>query len=302
MKNTPLKYRLNVIGGGLIIFVAIRTYLPAMARSIGLHANFDIWLLVYTATLVLSCVIPIAFIENMCSFHPALLEKKKLQLSHGAMVLQAMLIFTVLAMVNSVVMLGLEKLGIVFPPQQLEPVDSPLTFVLYFAFSAVVPAVFEELFIRGIVLPLLLPNGRKFAVLTSAFIFTVMHTQVQSFIPVFGAGIVLACIYLYTDNIFAAMALHFVNNAYSFIMMYMQQRVNGISSVGFASFVMMFILVGGASSAVWLKKNDINIFLPLADKGRNSKLSKLFASPVMVLGLLCCMMAVFSQLYVDLAM
>ncbi|MBQ7902735.1 MAG: CPBP family intramembrane metalloprotease, partial [Oscillospiraceae bacterium] len=46
---------------------------------------------------------------------------------------------------------------------------------------------------------------RKFAVLASALVFTIMHTQVQSFIPVFGAGVLLACIYLHTDNIFSTM-------------------------------------------------------------------------------------------------
>ncbi len=302
MKNTPLKYRLNVIGGGLIIFIAVRTYLPAVAATLGLQKNFNIWLLVYTVTLSLSCLLPIAFIENMCSFHPVLFAGRKPQAGHGILVMHAMLLFVLLAMVNSIVLMGLEKLGIAFPVQQLEPVDNLLTLLLYFGYTAVVPAVCEELFIRGIVLNLLLPNGRKFAVIASALIFTVMHTQVQSFIPVFGAGVVLACIYLYTDNIFAAMAVHFVNNAYSFIMMYMQQRVNGISAIGFASFVMAFILVGGVTATAWLKKSGANLYRPLKDKGRNSRLSRMINSPVMVLGLLCCLMAIFSQLYTDLTM
>lgn len=301
MKKLPLKYRLNVIGGGLIIFIVIRTYLPALAAGMGLRENFDVWLLVYTATLALSCLVPIAFIENMCGFHPILFEKKKVEVSHFAMIMEAMLIFTLLAMVNSILLMGLEKVGISFPPQQLEPVGNTVTFVLYFSFSAIIPAIFEELFLRGIVLNLLLPNGRKFAVIVSALIFTLMHTQVQSFISVFGAGVVLACIYLHTGSIYTAMALHFVNNAYSFLMMYMQQRVNGISSTGFAAFVMAFILVGGVMSTVWLNKHDVDIFIPLKDKGKNSGLSKLISSPVMVLGLICCLMAVFSQLYTDLA-
>lgn len=302
MKKLPLKYRLNVIGGGLIIFIVIRTYLPALAANIGLKENFNVWLLVCTATLALSCMVPIAFIENMCSFHPVLFEKKRPELNHFAMIMEAMLIFIGLAMVNSVLLMGLEKVGISFPPQELEPVDTGLTFVLYFVFSAVIPAIFEELFLRGIVMNLLLPSGRRFAVVASALIFTIMHTQVQSFIPVFGAGVVLACIYMYTGNIYVSMALHFVNNAYSFMMMYMQQRVNGISSMSFAAFVMAFILVGGVMSTVWLNKHDTDIFTPLKDKGKISGLSKLISSPVMVLGIICCLMAIFSQLYTDLAM
>ena len=302
MKNTPLKYRLNVIGGGLIIFVCIRTYLPMAAQALGFRDNFNIWLLVYMVTLALACILPIAFIEKMCDFHPLLFEKKKLEPTHGLMVLEGMLIFILLAIVNSLVMALLGKVGINFPPQTLEPVDSKITLMLYFIFSAVVPAVFEELFIRGIVANLLLPNGKRFAILASATLFTVMHTQVQSFIPVFGAGVVLACIYLYTGNIFVSMALHFVNNAYSFIMLYMQQSVNGISAMGFYAFVMAVLLVGGGSSRVYLNKNNINIFDSLKKEGKNARISKFLGCPVMVLGLLCCFMAIFSQMYADLVM
>lgn len=302
MKNTPLKYRLNVIGGGLIIFVAIRTYLPMAAQSLGLRDNFNVWLVVYMLTLALATLVPVAFIEKMADFHPVLFEKRKLDATCGLMVLQGMLIFIGLAVVNGLLLAVLGKAGIVFPAQKLEPVDSAPTLLLYFIFSAVVPAVCEELFIRGIVLNLLLPNGRRFAVLASAVLFTVMHTQIQSFIPVFGAGVVLACIYLYTGNIFASMALHFVNNAYSFIMLYMQQRVNGISAVGFSAFVMSVLLVGGGCSWIHLNKHNINIFDCLKKEGKNARISRFFASPVMVLGLICCAMAVFSQLYADLVM
>ena len=40
----------------------------------------------------------------------------------------------------------------------------------------------------------------------------------------------------------------------------------------------------------------------LKKEGRNARISKFFASPVMVLGLISCAMAVFSQLYADLVL
>lgn len=302
MKNTPLKYRLNVIGGGLIIFIVIRTYLPMAAASVGLRDNFNIWLLVYMATLALACLLPVAFIENMCDFHPVLLKKPQLTATDGLLVMSSMFLFILLAIVNSGVLAIAGKVGIVFPAQALEPVDSGLTLLLYFVFSTVVPAVFEELFIRGIVLNLLLPNGKRFAILASAFLFMMMHTQVQSFIPVFGAGVVLACVYLYTGSIYSSMALHFVNNTYSFMMLYMQQRVNGISAMGFASFVISLILICGVSSLTVMKKKDIDIFKNLKKTGKERSIGRMFTCPVLVLGLGCCALAIFSQLYADLVM
>lgn len=302
MKNTPLKYRLNVIGGALIIFVCIRTYIPLLAQQAGFRQNFNAWLVVYMATLALTCLCPIAFIEKMCDFHPIVLKKQLPKISDAFLIGAGMLIFILLAIVNSAVVSVLGKVGVVFPAQQLEPINSPLTLILYFTFSTIIPAVFEELFIRGTVLNLLLPNGTRFAVLASAFIFMMMHTQVQTFIPVFGAGVILACIYLYTDNIYVSMALHFVNNAYSFIMMYMQQKVNAISAIGFASFVISMILGGGICSILWLKRKNVNIFKPLNKTGKDAKISKLFSCPVMILGMLCCGMAILSQLYADLTL
>ncbi len=302
MKNTPLKYRLNVIGGALIIFICIRTYIPMLAAKAGLQENFNIWLLVYTATLSLACIIPVAFVERMCDFHPVVFKKHHPSMSDGMLICYSMFVFVILAMVNSIILSALSRVGISFPTQQLEPVDSMLTLVLYFVYSTIIPAVFEELFMRGIVLNLLLPNGKRFAVLVSALLFTILHTTVQSFIPVFGAGVVLACVYLYTGSIYVSMALHFVNNSYSFIMLYMQQRVNGISAVGFASFVMSVILVAGGCSVLWAKKNNVNIFDSLKKTDKDAKLTKLLGCPVMVLALASCMLAIFTQLYADLVM
>ncbi len=303
MKKLPLKYRLNVIGAALIIFLCVRTYLPAAAAGIGMDKNFTLWLLVCIVSLALSCLLPIMFIEKMCSFHPLLLKKKKITIAEPAMVMHCMFVFIGLALVNSLVLMALEKAGIVFPVQELHPTDNAITLIIYFIFTAVVPAVFEELFLRGYVLNLLLPNGKVFAVFTSAVIFMIMHTQVQSFIPVFGAGVLLACLYLYTNNIYVSMALHFINNAYSFIMMYMQQNVNAISSVSFAAFLIAVIISCGIASEIYLRKADIHILSVLKDKTeKNSSFFTIFRSPVLLAAAVMCILAVVSQLMVDLGM
>ena len=118
--------------------------------------------------------------------------------------------------------------------------------------------------------------------------------------PVFGAGIVLSCLYVYTNNIYVSMALHFINNTYSFLMMYMEDSVNGISFMGFATFMMAIIITSGIFSFIGLRKLRIDIFFPLSDKGKNAKLTTFFKCPVMVLAIIGCSIAIFSQLYVDL--
>ncbi len=303
MKKLPLKYRLNVIGAALIIFLCVRTYLPAAAAGIGLDKNFTVWLLVCIVSLAMSCMLPVIFIEKMCGFHPLLLKKKKITIAEPAMIMHCMFVFIGLALVNSLALTALQKAGIVFPLQELHPTDNIITLLIYFIFTAVVPAVFEELLVRGYILNLLLPNGKRFAVFTSAFIFMIMHTQVQSFIPVFGAGVLLACVYLYTNNIYVSMALHFINNAYSFIMMYMRQSVNAVSSVAFTAFLISVIISCGIAAEIYMRKADIHILSVLSDKAeKNSSFSAVFRSPVLILAVLCCGLAVASQLMVDLGM
>ena len=79
MKKLPLKYRLNVIGAALLVFLCIRTYLPQLAAGMGLDKHFTLWLFVCILSLALSCLLPIMLIEKMCEFHPLLLKKKKIE-------------------------------------------------------------------------------------------------------------------------------------------------------------------------------------------------------------------------------
>lgn len=300
MKKQPLIYRLNVIGGAIIIFLTIRTYMPVIGAKLGLNKNFNIWLILFMITLALSCIVPICFIEKMCDFHPIIQKKKSSLLNDLILVLSGMIMFTMLSIVNSLVHNLFSKFGITFPPNTIEPINSVITFILYFTFSSIIPAIFEELFMRGTVLPLLVPYGKRFAVISCALIFTMMHTQIQGFIPIFGAGIILSCLYLHTDNIFVPMTLHFVNNAYSFMMMYMQNKVNGISYVSFASLIMSIIIALGGYSLFYMKNHNINIFSSLNKKEKNAKITSFFKSPIMLLATMGCFLAIFSQLYTDL--
>lgn len=302
MKKQPLKYRLNVIGGALIIFLLIRTYVPMIGLQAGLNKNFDLWLIFYMLTLALSCLLPAMFIERMCDFHPQVIKQPEFKMEHGRLVMTCMMMFIGFSVIGSIALMPLEKLGISFPASQLLPIDSTLTLVLYFVFTSVIPAIFEELLVRGEILNLLLPYGRKFAVIASALIFMMMHTQVQSFIPVFGAGVLLACVYLYTDNIFVSMSLHFVNNAYSFVMMYMQQKVNAISAASFAAFAIAVIIALGIISAFYLKRRKTDFLRPLSEGRGQYSLKQLTKSPVLVVALLCCFMAIMEQMFRDLSL
>jgi membrane protease YdiL (CAAX protease family) len=74
---------------------------------------------------------------------------------------------------------------------------------------AVLAPLFEEFFFRGF----LFQQFRKFystanAVLLSAAVFAAVHLSIESFLPLFGLGIILAGVYHYTRSLWASVLTH----------------------------------------------------------------------------------------------
>lgn len=82
----------------------------------------------------------------------------------------------------------------------------------YFA-MALFPAVIEELAFRQIIAGGLSEYGTKPAVLISAVLFALSHTELTAVLYAFFCGIILACLYIRTYSIYACMTVHFLCNA-----------------------------------------------------------------------------------------
>jgi membrane protease YdiL (CAAX protease family) len=80
---------------------------------------------------------------------------------------------------------------------------------------ALIAAVGEELFFRGVVLRLLLEllKNKHVAVWLSAIIFSALHFQFFGFVPRTLLGVMLGYAYVYSGSLIVPMFLHFVNNA-----------------------------------------------------------------------------------------
>jgi hypothetical protein len=91
---------------------------------------------------------------------------------------------------------------------------------------ALMPALGEELFFRGVLLRLFRQITRNihWAVFISAFIFSFFHLQFYGFLPRFMMGIVLGYLYVVTQNLWVPILFHFVNNASSVILFYLNEN------------------------------------------------------------------------------
>lgn len=88
----------------------------------------------------------------------------------------------------------------------------PYQIITYFISCAVIPAFVEELLFRATFCKVLSVYGQGTAIVASATIFALMHTNVEQVIYTFVAGLVLGWIYLRTKSLIFPVMLHFINN------------------------------------------------------------------------------------------
>lgn len=77
---------------------------------------------------------------------------------------------------------------------------------------AVMPAIGEEIFMRGTVFPGLATRNVWFGVLMSGLFFSLMHANPVQTVHQFGLGVVLALVVALSGSIWASVIIHFFNN------------------------------------------------------------------------------------------
>jgi len=79
---------------------------------------------------------------------------------------------------------------------------------------ALIPAVGEELFCRGVLLNIFFDYSGKFfkSIVIVALIFTLLHMQIYKFVPMMALAILLGVFINWTQGIWASILYHFLNN------------------------------------------------------------------------------------------
>ena len=93
--------------------------------------------------------------------------------------------------------------------------DSLAGNILYFIIIAIVPPLFEEFVFRGVILGRLRRYGDGFAILASSLLFGLFHGNFIQIPFAFFVGLVLGFVVVRTNNLWVAVAIHFINNAFA---------------------------------------------------------------------------------------
>ena len=96
--------------------------------------------------------------------------------------------------------------------------DHPYQMVIYAIYAAFIPALVEELMFRGTFCKVLTVYGKGTAVVISAILFSLMHTNVEQIIYTFVAGLCLGWIYVQSKSLVLPFLLHLANNGISVVL------------------------------------------------------------------------------------
>lgn len=134
---------------------------------------------------------------------------------------------------------------------------------------AVVPAVGEEFFFRGLLQRLFSDKwGNHVAVWVSAFLFSTMHLQFYGFFPRMILGAMFGYLLLWTNSLWMPILAHFINNALAVVFFYLESNSYisfHIDDVGVGKY--WWMAFASASVSLWLffgikngcKKSDKNM-------------------------------------------
>ncbi len=131
----------------------------------------------------------------------------------------------------------------------------PAVLALRFVYLAILPAIFEELMTRGIVLGELLPYGKGFAIITSGLLFGLMHMNAIQLPFAFIAGTAMAYAVVYCGTLRVSMAVHFVNNFLSVFFTALPKFVSEETAFYIETVITVVIFAAGSAAVVWLIKH-----------------------------------------------
>ena len=91
---------------------------------------------------------------------------------------------------------------------------------------AIIPAIAEELFFRGVLQRLIIKSTRKvwLSVFITAILFSLIHGELLGFMPRVVLGFTLGAIYVISGNLWLSILAHVLNNGLQVIMLYLFQH------------------------------------------------------------------------------
>lgn len=192
--------------------------------------------------------------------------------------------------VTSFIMGILVELGVPYPQFPETQSGTPVSLVLNIIATAVLPALTEEMVMRGYVLGALRRYGDKLAIVLSALFFGLVHGNVLQLPFAFLLGLVLGWLVVQTDSIWPAVLLHFGNNIMSVLLDYVEVAVGDSTMATVLTFLVLCVLGLSVLAAAFLsnKKRGEDLLRPVWNGGSSLSVSQrvtgILTAPALIVG------------------
>ncbi|MGN1315825.1 MAG: lysostaphin resistance A-like protein [Acutalibacteraceae bacterium] len=203
--------------------------------------------------------------------------------------------------ITSFLRLLAEGIGIYSDYTALEEPSSLLDVIIIFIGSAIVPPLFEEFALRGVLMQNLRKHGDAFAIIASAFVFGLFHGNAVQMPFAFLCGLIIGYAVIATESLWTGIIIHGLINAMSAIssalLYYFDEYVSNTffyiaSVVGIAVGIIALLIYSARYKNYKLSNPDKNsVGLSLGEK-----FSKFISSPVMILVIIIYFIEAISQL------
>lgn len=153
--------------------------------------------------------------------------------------------------------------------------------------TAIVPAIVEEIAIRGIVMQPLRHYGDKFAIIASAFIFSLLHGNMVQIPYTLVAGIYFGYVAAATGSLWPGIILHFLNNLFSVAITYTDDTFGENASSAAVLLLLAVIVIAGIVGGCLFAKMNYKVKLSEGSGvlSTKEKVSKFILNVPMIIGI-----------------
>lgn len=158
-------------------------------------------------------------------------------------------------------------------PETPDPEKTFLDIFLYFLSTAAVPALIEEMIMRGIIMQPLRRYGDWFAIFVSSMIFGLMHCNLLQIPFAFIAGVAIGYAVVTTESLWTGVLIHFCNNAFSVALSLVVTFCGEDSSAAYVCNSLFYVLIAVGVGCAFLYVKKINRTAmkksPLVNQGKD---------------------------------
>lgn len=245
VKRANIKKYITGVAISLLAVILIQSVFGVAVTFLMPNAALNQNVIAVSCVFILSFLIPIMILKGYIDMPKTKKYVKKSSKEKGQIVSYTLMGMAAMYVIGFVVELILEKIKV--NPTMIENAlyfdNSYLGYILFFIEIAILPAIFEELLFRKVMLNGAKKYGTVFSIIFTAVMFGLIHMNIPQAINAVFIGIVFAYVAIKTGSIIPSMILHFVNNGTQALLMINE---NNVVMTNIISYVYVALAILGA--------------------------------------------------------